>query len=421
MNEKVIQSVFISRQVRQRSKGSVLVLTMLIGVILLIVGLSMIQACYWSRLLALGQGSQVQSQTASDAGMAHALAWMQQELGQEAEWNPATFPYTFAQSLTDSNTGFSYTIDYNEPDLPDPNTGGFIVHVSGMSQGKDKQTHAWLYAGSAWTGIRVNRTAMLLTSQWNVTPAGSGIPVLSTNATESGSVLLSPGSVFPGDIVCGTGGIPSDVIQPVSVTQLDGCAYAARRQRVPVPVHIPSGFPATSGDLNSGVTLTGGDYTVDSVSMPAWNDLRITGPVRLYVIGDIALHPFSRLVVEQDASAGINGSLEIYLGGDLVVHWAAGVVNETNDARCLKLYGLPNEDQEMTLFLSGSGVQAAIYAPDALVQLQGFGGYTGAIVADRVAMLFASNFTYDTRLRTVSINDPAAVFEVGRWWEDPAS
>ena len=65
-----------------------------------------------------------------------------------------------------------------------------------------------------------------------------------------------------------------------------------------------------------------------------------------------------------------------------------------------------------------SDLYAAIYAPDAVINLFNSGTFTGAIVGNSFYMKNSGVFIYDTSLAYGFIDDPAAVFDLVRWWED---
>jgi len=166
------------------------------------------------------------------------------------------------------------------------------------------------------------------------------------------------------------------------------------------------------GSLTTGLVINSDvRYQYDTINIPNGAVLQINHDAVIYVTGKMTLNNASEVIVVG------GGKLTLYLGTALEDKNSTGFSNLNSDnASALKIYGLPT--CTWIDLKAKSTLAAAVYAPDADVDLYNAGDFIGAITANSFDMKNSGNFYFDTRLLDLDINDPAAVFVVGRWWEN---
>ncbi len=400
----------MKRRKRSRNRGVTLVLVTTIGAIVSILGLAMIHLGYHSRMLAARNVQSITARSAADAGMAEAIFKMQKKIVDELNWDDSTIPTASNVNLVGANSDYSYTISGTS-------STGYQIDATGTSGPATRTTHAGLLVGSYWEGIGVEEhVEVLLGATLGVVGpyADLGMEVRSNSILRNDMVFKAFVTV-PGDVVCGPGSDPNVVIDTKNSTVIEGECYAATETLLFPDVQAPEGLPAKPAiDLgtNGMKVLTGesdsGMYPFINIGQGA--TLQITGHVTLYVIGPMILNQASEVVIAD------SGSLTLYLGTSLEDKNSVGFSNQTYDAELLKIYGLPTcTDIDLKAM---SRLDAAVYAPDAQVDIYNSGDFYGAVTAHDLYLKNSGNFYFDTRLLYVNIDDPAAVFVIGRWWEN---
>jgi len=397
------------------NRGATLIIMTFASVIIFILGLAMMQSGSLTRSLALHDVHDVQAQAAADAGQVDALFRMQKKLHAEAVWDDANLPSAAQVGLPGSKAVYSYAVDYNDPAHPDPATGGFQVTAVGTKGLARKTTHAWLYLGSLFEGITVKESAEIHGSRFAVYPPGSGTFKLTTNSTQPGAIeLKNVPEGFPGDLIYPPGGDPDEIFSIFGLPP-QGRIYVMtdlpEYPPVPRPAWAVSSPPSLT--VKGNMPLAPGDYTYANVTFAGGsssNGIVVNGKVRIFVENDVEMKSLSQINVE----AG--GHLELFLAGNLIVHNDAALLNMTDDPTALMIYGLP-QCQSIEL-KNSSSTMGAIYAPSAMVILKNSGDIFGAVVSRSIQMRMSSTFYFDTRLEKLTIDNIAAVFKVGRWWED---
>lgn len=387
-----------------------LVLVTTIGAIVSILGLAMIHLGYHSRMLAARNVQSVTARCAADAGMADAIFRMQKKIVDELDWDDSTIPTASNVNLAGANSDYSYSISGTS-------STGYRIDATGTSGPATRTTHAGILVGSYWKGIGVEEhvEVRLGASLGAVGPyADQGLEVRS-NSTAANEMVFKAFLTVPGDVVCGPGGDPNVVIDTKNSTVIEGECYAATETLLFPDVQAPEGLPAKPAiDLgtNGMKVLTGGGDSgmYPFISLGQGATLQVTGAVTLYVIGPMILGQGSEVVIAD------SGSLTVYLATRLEDKNSVGFSNQTYDATKLKIYGLPScTDIDLKAM---SRLDAAVYAPDARVDVYNSGDFYGAVTAHDLYLKNAGNFYFDTRLMYVNIDDPAAVFVIGRWWEN---
>jgi Tfp pilus assembly protein PilX len=393
----------------RRRRGATLVLVTTIGVIVGILGLSMIQLGYDARILAVRDVEKVSARCAADAGLSQAYMRMQQKLIRESVWSGAISPGS--GTLEATNAQYSYTVGL---------TSGYYEIISTGSCGMATKTvHGVLKVGSYWEGIGVDTTvnAKLGTYFGAVGPgADEGIQIRS-NSRATNDMIFKAYVTVAGDVYSGPGSVPDDVIDVKATTIIKGQTDASAELMVWPPIAAPTNLTAGPDITAAGVTtLPQGRYSYASLSIPKRvPDVVVqiapgTGPTVIYVAGEMRLGQG----VEIQVLAG--ASLEIYVGTALISSEGTGFGNDNTNAGSLKIFGLPTcTEIDMK---TKSNTFASVYAPDADITLFNSGDFYGAIVGDSFEMKNSGNFYFDTRLATANIDDILAKFIISRWWEE---
>lgn len=148
-----------------------------------------------------------------------------------------------------------------------------------------------------------------------------------------------------------------------------------------------------SGTIGTSSATTPTYYKVSSFSMQSKDKLTIDGPVVLIVDGDVS--------TKGEIEITSNGSVEWYVAGDIDIG-GNGMVNMTNKPEKTVIFGTGGSGSGQTIKVSGNGaIQAAIYAPNADLELKGSGAngvFLGAAVADNITMTGNFEFHYDEAL-----------------------
>lgn len=393
-----------------RNRGVTLVLITTIGAIVSILGLAMIHLGYHSRMLAARNVQSVTARCAADAGMADAIFQMHKKIVDELNWDDSTIPTASNVALAGANSDYSYSISGTW-------STGYQIDATGTSGPLTRTTHTTILVGSYWEGIGVEEHVEVLlgATLGAVGPyADQGMEVRS-NSTAANDMVFKAFVTVPGDVVCGPGSDPNVVIDTKNSTIIEGECYAATETLLFPDVQAPVGLPvkpAIALGTNGMKVLTGasdsGEYPFIDLGQGA--TLQITGDVTLYVTGPMVLGQASEVVIAD------SGSLTVYLGTRLEDKNSVGFSNQTYDATKLKIYGLPTcTDIDLKAM---SRLDAAVYAPEARVDIYNSGDFYGAVTAHDLYLKNSGNFYFDTRLMYVNIDDPAAVFVIGRWWEN---
>ncbi len=396
-------------QMRSGRRGTTLVLITTIGAIVSILGLAMIHLGYHARMLATRNVQSITARCAADAGMADAIFQMQKKIVDELNWDDSTLPTASNVALAGANSDYSYSISGTW-------STGYLIDATGTSGPTTRTTHTTVLVGSYWKGIGVEEHVEVLlgATLGAVGPyANLGMEVRS-NSTSANEMVFKAFVTVPGDVVCGPGSDPNVVIDTKNTTVIEGECYAATETLLFPDVEAPVGLPAKPAialGTNGMKVLTGGTDSgvYPFIDLGQGAQLQITGEVTLYVTGPMVLGQASKVVIAD------SGCLTVYLATRLEDKNSVGFSNQTYDATKLKIYGLPTcTDIDLKAM---SRLDAAVYAPDACVDLYNSGDFYGAVTAHDLYVKNSGNFYFDTRLMYVNIDDPAAVFVVGRWWE----
>jgi hypothetical protein len=387
--------------VKPKNGGGVLVVVTGIGTIMTLLSFSIIMLGGHGRLISAKTGFKIRARTAADAGLVDARFKMDYKLINEAVWDNSTLPAA-SSNLTTTPASFNYTVTGSPP--------LFTITSTGTSGNTQENVYAMLSVSSYWSGLGVKETINVkLGALFNTIPPGSDLDIR-TNSTSADAITFKAFVTVPGDVIVGPGGDTDVVINTKATTVIQGNIYPASEELLFPDVDPPTGTTYVSTPITTTQTIPGGSLQYDTINLGNSQVLTIDGPTILYVTGTTTLHNSAEIIV----AAG--GSLELYLGGDLVNQNSVGFDNETNVAANLKIYGLPG-CTSMDL-KAKSDLYAAVYAPNADVVLFNTGDFIGSLVGNSFEMKNSGNFVYDISLSNVGIDDPATCFTLDRWWED---
>jgi hypothetical protein len=203
----------------------------------------------------------------------------------------------------------------------------------------------------------------------------------------NGDIVLRGGVTIMGDATPGPGHVVT--IAGVGIHVAGVTTPAAEASALPRITYNPT--VVSAGDLTmSGGTLalSPGTYRYGEVQLAGTSTITIQGDVTLYVDGDISITAQSMLDVEPGAS------LTIHHGGANFKIAGKGVLNQDQDpSRCV-LYSSATD----VMMVGNSGLYAAVYAPDAVIDPGGTTDIFGSFVGSQVYVGGNANFHYDEAL-----------------------
>jgi Tfp pilus assembly protein PilX len=398
------------RRARKR-RGATLVLVTMIGVIVGILGLSMIELGYDARILAVRDVEAISARCAVDAALAEASYRMQRKLTREAgAWTPIS---PGSGTLPGTNTQYSYNCEVVTPGSE------YRIDATGTCGAASKTAHLTLGVGSYWEGICTEGAVNISNAvMFSAIPWGSGKGKICSNTTSPNSMSFTHGVIVHGDVFCGLGGDPDAVI----VSDNPSITREASTERMDFPdVAVPTNL-TDQGALevtNATLHIPGGArYAYPTLTVRdhahVYIDPDITHslpqPTVICVSDTLTLESFSDIRVMHGAS------LELYIGQRLDCSTAIGIGNENSNATTLRILGLPT--CTVMNLQNASNSHAVIYAPQAALTISNANVFYGAVVASSFTMANGGAFYFDTSLKIGAIGDPQAKFVVNHWWED---
>ena len=182
--------------------------------------------------------------------------------------------------------------------------------------------------------------------------------------------------------------------------------FTANFDSVTAPTSFDQIYTNVSGTINLGTA--GASTVIKATSIENKNNetTQILGDVTMVLTGDIG--------IKGDFVIDANSSLTIYVDGDVDIG-GNGVMNLSGFSKNLIMYGTATSQ---TIKLHGNGAaQAAIYAPNADLELKGggsSGAFMGAAVVKTVFINGNYEFHYDEALASLG---SSGVYTVGGWRE----
>lgn len=173
---------------------------------------------------------------------------------------------------------------------------------------------------------------------------------------------------------------------------------------------VPADFIASASNLvvsSTSTITTTGRYICSKIDLKNGGTLNINADVELYVTGNIILKNGADIHLDP------NATLTIYLAGSFDGYYGAGF-NDGGDPRKLSIYGLNFND---IVIKNSDAFCGTIYAPNADVHLYNSAKVYGSVIAKNYKQDNSAIFTYDARLRDVTIDDDFVRFVPTHWRE----
>lgn len=403
------------RQGSTRNRGATLVLVTVIGVIMAVLGMSMIELGRHARITAVRDTEKVKARSAADAGVAEAFHRMQAKLliahNNHDAWGGPIDAVANA-ALPGTNATYSYQVNAA--------SGCYEIVSTGTCAGMIRTIHAVVDLDSYADGVGVDKTLDAKNGTYfgAVGPGLQGLKVRS-NSVATDAMIFRTNVTVDGDVYCGPGGNTNTVIEVKNNVSINGLVDSSTYTMVWPPVTAPENLVAGPA-ITGAVSLPQGRYEYANLDLANTNPatvLRIapdpTGagqPTVIYVADTMTMGQGAEIIVETGAY------FELYIGEALISGNSAGIGNDVgNYAANLKIFGLPTCNQ--IILKTKTDTYACVYAPSADLDLFNSGNYYGSIVADSFEMKNSGNFYFDTRLKIVDIDDVLARFVITRWWE----
>jgi len=401
---------------RLNHKGSALLVTLVVVIMLLFLGIGVLSLGLHGRLMSFRTGSEMQARAAADAGLTKALFTMNQVL-ETKTWNKETIPTALDEALPNCRASFTYKVS------PASQTNRFTVKSTGKADNIIKTVSAivrlkGLFESALLVQDNISLMPNTIISGYNsADPTDSDIDLkIGTTSTQSESITLGPGTVVEGNVFVGIGGDPEIVVGAGGT--ITGEKYALTEE-IELPRITPPSLPATGTALNAkGTTITlkpgkSGEYTGINLTQTAGSDgiLEITsGHVDLYITGNIFMGQGCQLIIRPGSS------LNIYIDGDIDADSSVGFNNEAGNIKDFQLYGTGSGEQVFDL-KPKTKIFGLIYAPQAEITLYPGTEVCGSIVGDSVQFKSGCTFYYDEALQNASVYDEGVRFVIESWRE----
>ena len=238
--------------------------------------------------------------------------------------------------------------------------------------------------------LAVENTALLINQAdvWGYVATGGGAPEIGTQ----GSIR---GADTPDDVL----------VDPARVTT----DFTADLPLLTAPL---DGTPLDEVDDTLGTLGEATKWRVASISLNGKDTLTILGDVTLILTATTG----SALDVTGNASIIIpdGSSLTVYVEADFKIA-GNGLANSNTRPVSCRIYGTNTSTAGQSIHLAGNGtLKAAVYAPNADVQINGNGDVMGAVVGNIITFTGNAAFHYDESLANEGDNTP---FGVTRWRE----
>jgi len=290
----------------------------------------------------------------------------------------------------------------------------------------------------------VSKTSISLANSFTIDSYDSSDPAKSTNgqydsakkqangniatlATGSSAVSMANSADIYGTIATGPGGSltmvnspkvgPSFSSQATTPSQAESDGWLTHAFTSPPPdMSVPTALTTASnlGTISlTGVgtmTISSGDYRINSLSAANSSVITVSGNVRLYVLGNVSVQNSAMI----NLPAG--SSLTVYVGGSTVNISGAGVVNTAAGSRSInnQWFGLPTMN---TGTIANSGVfNGTFYAPSAKVTVANSAVISGSLVASNTVFSNAGGIHFDESLKG-SGGGAGTTYNVVAWQE----
>jgi len=384
----------------RREQGSALALILIIAVVLLLVGNGLLGLGLQSQTLTARSCDEIRARCAADAGLAQAIQMMN-------EWEGGDLPSMTDELLPNCDASFSFSISGNAED-------GYVATSIGVSGSREKTVSCILEAqaggDSLWVGVCTQGTVELKNASIIASsPLGQNVEV-HTNSTASDAIKIGFLAGIAGDVVVGPEGNPSTVID--GIHRVTGSTSAATEAMPFVPFSSPEGL-TDRGSITGNTTITE-DGRYSEIDLSDWRTISIEDDVTIYVEGDITLGTGSTLEVAEGCS------LDLYVDGDIELKSLSKIKSESNDPTQIRIYGTSTCSDIVLKELSSA--QAAVYAPNADLDLKTLTAFVGAFMGNNMIVREVAGFFYDPDVGDLAGGPRggaggSASFSILRWQE----
>ena len=386
--------------------GFISVMALVTAVFIFIIGIGLLTLGFGRRLYSVRSNNQVAARCAADYGLTKAVyamnIWLQ---GSHSSPLPYESSVTISGSeVDDCNVTYSYTVT---------NDGGtYKVQAWGTSGPITKTVLCDLRLKGLFEYAILTKNILDIGSCSYVTCVDCcSLPLrIGTTNNPTSQIILKPNSVVEGDILLGQNGTESLIVGSGATY---GNVYAVATDfDLPEPSLPTNPDYATYATNINNLTKTSppvetGTYICEWVDLKNGGTLDINGVVEIWVKNDIILKNSANIQLEPDSK------LTIYLSGELDGMEGTGF-NNGGEPSQLSIIGL--SDNPITINNNGTFC-GTIYAPHADVLMHNDTEVYGSIIANNYTQDNDAIFTYDAKLRTVSIEDQYARFVPIHWRE----
>jgi len=171
----------------------------------------------------------------------------------------------------------------------------------------------------------------------------------------------------------------------------------------------PTGTTTSLGNLNSTLTLPRASdlpgpngrylYVASGMELNGNSTLTINGPVDIIVNSDATVNGSAQITISNSTNANFN----LYSAGTITLN-GAGMVNNTNNPAKATIWGTKPSSGSQAMEINGNAsFVGTIYAPNAVIQLNGSAGLFGAVVGKTVTIAGSSAIHYDVNLLNAAI------------------
>ena len=266
--------------------------------------------------------------------------------------------------------------------------GKYVASVSGggntnqstdsYNSNTDPSRTTLLHHGSVGSNGDINLNGVPVAVHGDVTAAGTASP---GNSTVTGTVTSgAPQVAFPPAPSCPFNGYGAQPLNgSISCTSTSGNHTSTCN-----PLNSSTG--TLTGASSQQITLTGGVYCFSSASITGQATITVTGPVTMYLTSTNTATTF---------------------GGGGFVNYAQNGNSYAADLQIFSSYDSGGNSSNVGLsVMGGSSLYAAIYAPEATIQIGGGGNntfsFTGAAVGGAALLNGNVSFLYDEALQSLT-------------------
>ncbi len=218
---------------------------------------------------------------------------------------------------------------------------------------------------------------------------------VATNSVRDGAVDIAGSAFINGDATVGPGADLNDALRVRGHAVITGERHVASDRTVFATPQVPPGTPNLGHlRLRRGqvLRLPAGTYYYSSIKAEAGSEISATGPVTIYVSGQIKL---GGQALGHDPIDDAEDSIEDDAVGDDPEHLLGDPVTVASHATPLKIYVTGNNK---VMLRGRSRVYATIYAPTARLHMRGRAELFGAAVAQKVYVKGRARIHYDKAL-----------------------